>query len=399
MRPTLPAIRRLSRKTTRLQRLLYTLRTEGASRSREAWAVGLGVFVGCSPLIGLHLAICVALGSMFGLNRLKLYLAANLVNPLILPFVLFAEVQTGSWLRRGHGYPLSLDAVASMDLWHFGTDLIVGSIIIGSAVGLALGALTYASLGRAYRDREFTRLVREASDRYLGTSMTAWEFARGKLRNDPVYRAVLSARWLPESGRLLDVGCGQGLLLALVAEAKAWAAHGLWPDGWTPAPASLVLAGIEQRSRMAELARHALENDADIVTGDARTSDFGTADVIVMFDVLHLIDEHAQRQIVVRAAASLVPGGRLLVREADKSAGWRFRMVKLGNRLTALMQGRWRRRLFFRTAEGWQRLFEESGLTPTVQPMGEGTPFANVLIVATKAPAATSEAAPSASDS
>jgi uncharacterized protein (DUF2062 family) len=378
-------MRRLSRQPTRLQRLVYTLRTEGASRSREAWAVGLGIFVGCSPLIGLHLGLCVAIGLLFGLNRLKLYLAANLVNPLVLPFVLLAEVQSGSWLRRGHGYPLSLEAVRSADLWHFGADLVIGSLVVGGALGLLVGALTYASLGRSYRDPEFTRLVREAADRYLGTSMTAWEFARAKLQNDPVYRAVLTSGWLPEDGRLVDVGCGQGLLLALVAQAKEWSVLGTWPSTWTSPPARLSLAGIELRPRMADLARHAVEGDAEIVAGDARTAPLAPADVIVLFDVLHLVDEDSQREIVTRAATALAPAGRLLIREADASAGWRFQMVRFGNRLTAIVQGRWRARLNFRTAEGWQRLFEEAGLTAAVHPMGEGTPFANVLIVATKA--------------
>ena len=68
---------------------------------QEAWAIGLGLAVGFSPFIGLHLGMCIAFGWLFGLNRLKLYLAANLVNPLIMPGVLFVEVQLGSWLRRG----------------------------------------------------------------------------------------------------------------------------------------------------------------------------------------------------------------------------------------------------------------------------------------------------------
>jgi len=29
-----------------------------------------------------------------------------------------------------------------------------------------------------------TEIIRRASDRYVGASITAWEFARGKLRGD-----------------------------------------------------------------------------------------------------------------------------------------------------------------------------------------------------------------------
>ena len=370
-------MRRLPRKPTRLQQLVHTLRTEGASRTREAWAIGLGIFVGCSPFIGLHLAMCVVLGYLFGLNRLKLYLAANLVNPLVLPFVLFAEVQAGSWIRRGHGYPLSLEAIAATHIWHFGTDLVLGSVVVGGVLGLIAGGVTYASFGRSYRDPEFAGLVRGAADRYLGTSITAWEFARSKLRRDPVYRAVITSGWLPAAGRLLDVGCGQGLLLALVAESRA-ASHR------TGVPAALILAGIEMRPRVAAMARHALEPDAEIEVGDARTADLGHADVVALFDVLHLVDPAAQRLIVERVAAALAPDGRLLLREADAAAGWRFQMVRFGNRLTALSQGRWRAPLSFRTAAEWRHLLAQAGLAAHVHPMGDGTPFANVLLVGTK---------------
>lgn len=327
--------------------------------------------------------MCIVIGWLFRLNRLKIYLAANLVNPLVLPAVLFAEVQTGAWLRRGYGYPLSMSAIASMDVWSFGGDLLLGSLIVGGALGTLAGFATYASLGRAYRDPEFTRLVRETADRYLGTSITAWEFARAKLRNDPVYRAVLLADWLPRAGRLVDIGCGQGLLLALLAEARLAASKGVWPAAW-PAPPPLALAGVELRTRMSRLARHALAADATIVTADAREADLGRADVIVIFDVLHLIDAASQAAIVARAAAALEPGGRLLVREADAAAGWRFRMVRLGNRLTALVQGRWFAPFAFRAGAEWRALLRDAGLDVSVQPMGEGTPFANVLIVGTK---------------
>ena len=116
-----------------------------------------------------------------------------------------------------------------MDPWHFGLDLLLGGMVLSILGGLVAGVLTYALVGRRYRDPGFTRLTAAAADRYLGTSLTAWEFARAKLRGDPVYRAVLASGWLPASGVLVDVGCGPGLLLALVAQATEEAHDGRWP--------------------------------------------------------------------------------------------------------------------------------------------------------------------------
>ena len=386
----MPSPHRRAKAPSRLQRVIYTLRTEGGTRSQEAWAMGLGLAVGFSPLIGLHLGMCVAIGWLFGLNRLKLYLAANLVNPLIMPAVLFAEVQIGSWLRRGDTYPVSLDAFAQLDPWHFGVDLFVGGLVLSFLGGAAGWLLTYAALGRRYRDPEFVTLAAAAADRYVGTSITAWEFARAKLRGDPVYRAVLSSGWLPTSGVLLDVGCGPGLLLALVAQASDEGRAGRWPPaGWPPAPTDLRLHGIELRPRAAELARYALGDDAVVQTADATQAPLPERlDVVAIFDVLHLVDGGAHVPLLARLAAAMPPGALLLVREADAAAGWRFRMVAFGNRLTALSRGRLRPRFAFRSAAEWQALIAGIGFEVAVAPMGEGTPFGNVMLVARRTDAA-----------
>src|SRR5262245_59330370 len=86
------------------------------------------------------------------------------------------------------------------------------------------------------RDRgAFLELVRVASDRYVSAGHIAWGFARGKLRGDPIYEALLRGALLPPpqaassaqpeamaapGGTLIDVGCGAGLTLALLAEAR-----------------------------------------------------------------------------------------------------------------------------------------------------------------------------------
>ena len=104
---------------------------------REAAAIGLGVFIGCSPLYGFHLLLCLAVGWCLGLNRLKMYLAANISNPFVAPFLILTELQTGAWLRRDELHALTLDTVRNVDPWIFGADLIVGSLVVGGVLGLA----------------------------------------------------------------------------------------------------------------------------------------------------------------------------------------------------------------------------------------------------------------------
>ncbi|MPZ17254.1 MAG: DUF2062 domain-containing protein [Luteitalea sp.] len=364
----------------RLQRVIYELRTEGTSRRRDAVAVGLGLFVGCSPFWGLHLVLCWIAGRLLGLNRLKLYLAANLANPFSAPFLVFGEVQTGAFLRRGAPHELSLEGIKQTSPWVFGGDFVLGSLVVGGVLGLLAAAITYFTMRRASHDPAFSTVVREAADRFLATGITAWEFARGKLRNDPVYREVLCGGWLPSGGTLVDVGCGQGLMLALLADARQEMEEGRWPSTLPPPPRFDGLAGLELRRRVAHIAERALEKDATIVHGDARHTLPRGCRVVLCFDVLHLMSAEDQDQLLASVASALEPGGILVVREADAAGGWRFQMVRAGNWIKAIAIGRWRQRFHFRTTDEWLACLARHGFVADVRPMGHGTPFANVLL-------------------
>jgi uncharacterized protein (DUF2062 family) len=362
---------------------VWELRTEGSGPAREALAIGLGAFIGCSPLYGFHLLICWVAGWCLRLNRLKMYLAANISNPFVAPVLLFAELETGAWLRRGELHSLTLEAVRNIDPWSFGADLIVGSLAVGAVLGITTGLATYFLARSGADDPQFKLLADSAADRYVSTSITAWEFARGKLKGDPLYRTVLAGGVLPSGGTLVDVGCGQGLMLALLAEAAAAQRAGTWPASWPPSPAFDLLIGIETRPKIAALASRALGNAATMVVADARDSMPKASHAVLCFDVLHMIPHADQERLLAGAVASLDPGGVILVREPDAAAGWRFTAVRLGNTLKALVTGNWRQRFAFRTVTDWTTCFEKLGLRVQARGAGEGTPFGNVLFVLT----------------
>lgn len=378
--PLAGSARALSR-ASRLQRAIHALRTEGDTRGRESLAIGLGLMIGCTPFWGVHFGVCWLVGMAFRLNRLKMYVAANVINPLVVPPLFYAEVQAGAFVRRGQFRALSWEMLDPTRIWDFGADLVVGSIVVGMIVG-AIGAFVTYAARRPARDPFFQLLVRRASDRFLDSGITAWEFARGKLSGDPVYAAALGAEFPAATGTLLDIGCGQGLTLALVAESQHTAAQGTWDTTRPDPPQFSRLVGIELRPRMARIATRALEHEAEVLTGDARHVALPPADLVLLFDVLHMMPEPDQRQLLEAIRAALPPTGRLLVREADATAGWRFLMVRIGNRLKALVTGRWGQRFHFRSQAAWRRLLHEEGFEPHLQPMGGGTPFANVLISA-----------------
>ena len=288
----------------RFGRGFRALRTEGAGVLRETTAVALGVFIGCLPVYGFHLLMCWIVGFAFGLNRLKMYLAANISNPLMAPWLLLAEVQAGAWLRRGSFHALTLEQIKTTGAAVFGMDLLIGSVFVGGALGSLAAAGTYAAVRSSGLDRHFAELVRRAADRYSGASIAAWEFARGKLGGDPIYRATLSADVLTSGGTLVDVGCGQGLTLALLAEARRAVDAGTWPPG-SAAAAAVRTDGRHRNAppRRGTRARGAAGRRRDHRSRRPDAVD-ERASAVLLFDVLHLMRPEEQDALLAETAAS-----------------------------------------------------------------------------------------------
>jgi uncharacterized protein (DUF2062 family)/2-polyprenyl-3-methyl-5-hydroxy-6-metoxy-1,4-benzoquinol methylase len=359
-----------------LRRHVSRLRTEGAGSVREAAAVGVGAFIGCQPFYGFHLALCWGIGRLLRLNRLKVYLAANISNPFLAPFLIFSEVQVGAWLNRGAMHPVTLEAARAMEPWSFGADLLIGSFAVGAVLGTLGAAFTY-SVTRS-QDEFFVALVERAADRYLGESLLAWEYGRGKLFRDPIYKTLVCDGGMPSGGTLVDVGCGQGLMLSLLV-AAADTPDAEWPANRPDPPHFDRLIGVELRPKVARLAQQALGDRAEISSEDATASDFTRFNVALIVDVLHMMPAARQAELIRRLKTRLDPNGLVLIREADASAGWRFAIVRSVNWIQAARQGNWRAPFHFRSREGWLALLTECGLIAEVVAQEGAGRLGNVL--------------------
>jgi len=369
-----------ARLTKGLRELLYKLRTEGTSPGKQAGAVVLGVLIGCSPFYGFHLALCLLLARLFRLNSGLTYLAAHVSLPGLWPFLVLAELETGRRLRGQSYLQIHVADIRKIGLGQVGVDLLLGSAVIGAVLAVVLGSLTFWAARRRQLHPDIAALREEAARRYLDTGMLQWEFVRGKLRHDPLYFNLLRRGLLPSGGLLLDLGCGRGIVFSLLLAAWEIETRGLYPEGWEPPPRDLTFHGIEGRPKIAAIAREALAGEADIEAADLRTAALPNAKAILLLDVLHYLPAADQEALLARAAAALAAGGVLLLRDADAAAGWRFAATRLQERLSALARGHWRQRFHYRSAAEWAELMARRGLAVDAQPMGMGTPYANVLL-------------------
>ncbi len=237
------------------------------------------------------------------------------------------------------------------------------------------------------RHPAFRRIADRAARRYQASGRLSARVARGKLLGDPVFEHLVSSGMVGQARRILDLGCGRGLLAAVLEDARRERSDGAWPSGWTVPTRGARVCGVDRKASDIRCARRALGAAADFVLGDITHTPFPDSDLVFLLDVLHYLPYAAQLQVLERAAASIFPQGRLVLRVGDAGAGSGFVLGTYVDLAVAWARGQRQPRLYCRPVGSWTRLLGELGFRVEARPMSRGTPFANVLLIADPASA------------
>lgn len=207
--------------------------------------------------------------------------------------------------------------------------------------------------------------IRHSLGRYKGQSLPIQGFVRVRHLLAPLAR-VLDA--MPDSGRMLDVGCGHGLF----ANAMALGSAQRQVLGVDPSGAKIAVA----RGSSAGLPNVRFEQG---LVQDVQERDF---DGISILDVLYLLPIEEKLAVLRACRERISPNGVLVLKTNDTRPPWKYRVARLQEQLmTGLGLTLGHGELHFMSREQNAGLLELAGFQPRIVDLNNWLPYPHVMFV------------------
>jgi 2-polyprenyl-3-methyl-5-hydroxy-6-metoxy-1,4-benzoquinol methylase len=193
---------------------------------------------------------------------------------------------------------------------------------------------------------------------------------RGRFRTCPV--AVIDEA-VPRAGRVLEVGCGHGLVSAYLALSSS----------------EREVKGIDIDARKIAIASHA-QSHADHQTAHLSFEHMspgelpaGRWDAIVIVDVLYLLGRPAEQALLRACTDQLTDGGVLVIKETDVVPRWKHWFAKaqevVSTKILRITAGS---SLSFTPVAELAGHLRDAGLDVTTRPVDKGYWYPHALVVA-----------------
>jgi len=173
---------------------------------------------------------------------------------------------------------------------------------------------------------------------------------------------------LPESGRILDIGCGFGLFSAYFGQTHP----------------GRRITGVDPDGRRIEIARRVAEGlklESKFLQGDARTLAFAEPfDAAYVLDVMHHIPKDDQLAVLADLRDRLAPHGTLILKDITTVPKFGLKFTEL---LDRVMVG-WDEPLAYRHHSEWGEMLSSLGFRVRMVRVPDVLPYPHVVISATK---------------
>jgi len=172
-------------------------------------------------------------------------------------------------------------------------------------------------------------------------------------------------RYVPKEGRVIDIGCGYGLLANFLVLRSS----------------KRDVTGIDLSVGRISVAQKTTDNRKKIQFKlmDALDLQLGKYNAVIMSDFLHHIDCETQEELLARLYQKLPPGGLVIIEEVDSRPLWKYWFAIMSDKILNVGE-----RQFFRNHREFQKLLERTGFHVKTKEVNKGIPLSDILFICKK---------------